>query len=216
MARHSRSNRSARKPNRLRIIGGQWRGRKLQFPDLPGLRPTPDRVRETLFNWLSPKIQDARCLDLFSGSGALSLEALSRGASHATMIDRASQATSQLKQHLNTLACHSAQLITADAMQWLNRLTPGELTPFDIAFLDPPFHQGLIEDCCNRLEHLQLIQHEGLIYIETEASWDPVFPASWELYRTKCSGQVASYLCINQSEPSTGHLRIDDELGTIA
>lgn len=216
MARNTKSNRSSRKPNTLRIIGGQWRGRKLHFPDLPGLRPTPDRVRETLFNWLSPKIHNARCLDLFSGSGALSLEALSRGAGHTTIIDRAPQVTAQLQQHLDTLVCNSAKLITADSIQWLSRIKPGQLAPFDIIFLDPPFHQGLIENCCNSLEQLQLVTYEGIIYIETETSWDPVFPESWELYRSKRSGQVASYLCINQSQPSTKHLRIDDELGTIA
>ncbi|MCF7980734.1 MAG: 16S rRNA (guanine(966)-N(2))-methyltransferase RsmD [Pseudomonadales bacterium] len=186
---------SPRKNNRLRIIGGKWRGRKLAFPDLPGLRPTPDRVRETLFNWLTPVIHGARCLDLFAGSGALSLEALSRGAGHATLIDRAPKVITQLGQHLVTLKCQSAQLVQKDALQWLEQLTPSQIEPYNIIFLDPPFQQSLIEPSCNLLLEKNLLKPKAMIYIEVEASTQFTIPSSWQIFRETIAGQVASYLC---------------------
>ena len=103
--------------NQLRIIAGDWRGRKLSFADVEGLRPTPDRVRETLFNWLAPMIRGARCLDLFAGSGALGLEALSRGAAQVVMLDQHPKVIKQLQSNLQALACDRAELKQADALQ---------------------------------------------------------------------------------------------------
>src|SRR3989338_6201010 len=132
-----------RKPNRLRIIAGTWRGRKLTFPDTPELRPSPDRVRETLFNWLAPVIEGARCLDLFAGSGALGFEALSRGAHCVTFVDTSSEVISHLHTTLQQLST------TAEILK-LNATKPFTCKnkPFDIVFLDPPFHQNLLEPVC--------------------------------------------------------------------
>jgi 16S rRNA (guanine966-N2)-methyltransferase len=130
--------------SKLRIIGGRWRGRKIRFLPLPGLRPTSDRIRETLFNWLMPTIKDARCLDLFAGSGALSFEALSRGAQSAVMIDQSPQVIAVLQENAALLKINTAEFYCATSPQGLKKL---HLTPFDIVFLDPPFHQQLIAPC---------------------------------------------------------------------
>ena len=198
MSRKSRSLPvSSKKPNSLRIIGGQWRGRKLLFPDLPGLRPTPDRVRETLFNWLTPIIHDARCLDLFTGSGALSLEALSRGARHATLIDQASKAISQLQLHLATLNCQSAQLVQANTLEWLTRISTNQVEPYDIIFIDPPFHQNLVELSCAAIAEKNLLRPKAMVYIEIEATTPLAIPSSWSVFRQIKAGQVTGYLCTN-------------------
>ncbi len=196
MSRKKQNSPTLQRQNRLRIIGGRWRGRKLNFPDIPGLRPTPDRLRETLFNWLSPALTEARCLDLFSGSGALGLEALSRGARCATIIDQSSKAVEQLRQNLSDLSCNSAELLQTDALQWLEKLVPGQLEPYDIIFLDPPFNQAMVDPCCQLLEQKLLVSKGAYIYTETEASWSGEAPLTWELHRTKTTGQIASRLFI--------------------
>src|SRR5512134_933490 len=121
--------------NQLRIIGGRWRSRRLRFPPLPGLRPTPDRVRETLFNWLTPVIAGARCLDLFAGSGALGIEALSRGAAAVTFVERHPQAVRGLRANLAQLRAEGARVEQADALLWLRQAPQ----PFTVVFLNPPF-----------------------------------------------------------------------------
>ncbi|KTC39054.1 16S rRNA (guanine(966)-N(2))-methyltransferase RsmD, partial [Pseudomonas putida] len=133
----------------LRIIGGQWRSRKLGFPEAPGLRPTPDRVRETLFNWLAAHIEGAKVLDAFTGSGALYLEALSRGASMALALDANATAISSLRHNLDLLGCATGQLLQSDALKYLETQTP---SAFDLVFLDPPFHQNLLPATCTLLE----------------------------------------------------------------
>ena len=180
-----------RSENKLRIIGGKYRGRKLDFPALEGLRPTADRVRETLFNWLAPTIAQARCLDLFAGSGALSLEALSRGAGEVVMLDRSRMVTGQLQQHLATLDANNAQVITADALQWLSRAEEQQTGPYDIVFLDPPFHSDLLPSCFQLLEKSGLLRPNSFIYIEYEISLQPTLPPRWELHRSSKAGQVA-------------------------
>ena len=185
--------------NRLRIIGGKWRGRKLDFPDVEGLRPTPDRIRETLFNWLQNDIQGARCLDLFTGSGALGLEALSRGASYALLIDDHTKVVSQLKQHLETLQVTEGEIRQGDALQIL--ATPPDL-PFDIVFLDPPFGKGLITPCVEVLESNGWLSENARIYIETESTMrDLNLPGQWEILRQQKAGQVSCYLV--SRHPST-------------
>lgn len=172
----------------LRIIGGQWRGRKLRFPALPGLRPSPDRVRETLFNWLAPEISGARCLDLFAGSGALGLEALSRGAGFCQFLDSATPATKRIETHLTLLSCRDAKVQTADALQWLQQKSSHT---FNMVFLDPPFRQGLLDECCARLESGWLAER-AWIYVEAAADeTPPTVPPSWHLHRDKRAGQVA-------------------------
>lgn len=172
----------------LRIIAGQWRSRKLQFLDGPGLRPTPDRVRETLFNWLAAYVEGARVLDLFTGSGALTLEALSRGASAAIALDANPEAVSSLKRNLATLNCTSAEVVQTDALRYLAQ-SPAQ--GFDLVFLDPPFHQGLLEPACTQLESGQWLAQRAWIYTESEQAPSSLnLPSNWRLHREKHAGQV--------------------------
>jgi 16S rRNA (guanine966-N2)-methyltransferase len=170
----------------LRIIGGSWRSRRIQFPDLPGLRPSPDRVRETLFNWLAPLIEGSRCLDLYAGSGALGLEALSRGAARVCFVDADRRAIDALRDNLERLGADRAQLVEADALHFLR----GAPQPHDIAFLDPPFRQGLLADGLQRLAQGWLTAN-ARVYIEMEAEAElPELPPGWEVLRSKRAGQV--------------------------
>lgn len=181
----------------IRIIGGQWRGRKLPVPDSEGLRPTTDRVRETLFNWLAPALVDARCLDCFAGSGALGLEALSRYAAKAVLIEFDRQVARQLEKNVALLNAANAEIINADALSWLDR--PG--TPFDIVFVDPPFRKGMLEQVIQRLENNGWLAASALIYIETEAErQDIIIPAGWRLHREKTAGQVSYRLYRRDTE----------------
>lgn len=187
MARQRRRARGGQ--NRLRIIGGQWRGRKLAFPDVPGLRPTPDRVRETLFNWLQNDIHGARCLDLFAGSGALGLEALSRGASRVVLVDESAAATGQLEENLHTLHCDDARVVRLTVQTFLER-GPGDAR-YDVVFLDPPFGQGLIPPSLQLLADRGWLAPGARIYIESENQLrDLPLPTGWQLLKEKRSGQV--------------------------
>ena len=189
-------NRRGRPANQLRIIGGQWRSRRLAFPDLPGLRPTPDRVRETLFNWLAPVLPGARCLDLFAGSGALGMEALSRGAAETVFVEHHPLAVRALRENLARLSAQGARVEPSDALAWLCQ--PG--TPFEIAFLDPPFGEGLLEPACALLEQGGWLTANAWIYLEAEANQPaPVLPADWMLHREKIAGTVAYRLARRQS-----------------
>jgi 16S rRNA (guanine966-N2)-methyltransferase len=177
--------------NQLRIIGGQWRGRKLSFPTAEGLRPTADRVRETLFNWLSPSISGANCLDLFAGSGALGMEALSRGASSCCFIDTAPAACEHIAANLTLMQCDTATTHTAQAAQWLKQLNPTPSETFDIIFLDPPFGKNLAEECLVLIDQKQLARNDGLVYLETNRDEAlPATPPHWQLHREKIAGQV--------------------------
>ena len=174
--------------NQLRIIGGEWRSRRLSFPDAPGLRPTPDRVRETLFNWLAPYVAGAKVLDPFAGSGALFLEAMSRGAAMGQALDSSNIAVSSLREHLGTLRCSVGQVQTADALRYL------ETQPaiaFDLVFLDPPFNQNLLPATCALLEERQWLADEAWVYTESEAPPSSLgLPGNWRLHREQKSGRV--------------------------
>jgi 16S rRNA (guanine966-N2)-methyltransferase len=186
--------------NQLRIIGGEWRGRKLAFADVPGLRPTGDRIRETLFNWLAPYLPGARCLDLFAGSGALGLEAASRGASRVVMLDRAPAVVRLLREHCATLHAGSVEVLQADALQYLG----GTAEPCDIVFLDPPFHQGLLQPCCERLETHGWLAPRAWIYLEAERELgEPALPEGWVLHRSKAAGEVGYYLATRSDATQT-------------
>jgi len=177
--------------NQLRIIGGTWRSRRITFPDVEGLRPSPDRVRETVFNWLAPVIEGARCLDLFTGSGALGLEALSRGAREVVFVDRDPRAVTQLQQNLRLLQAQGAQVIAADAQSYLQR----DPRPFDIVFLDPPFRRDLLQPCIALLEERGWLAPVAHIYIEAERELAaPPLPPQWELLRSKGAGEVGYHL----------------------
>ena len=174
---------------RLRIIGGVWRGRRLAVADEPGLRPTPDRVRETIFNWLAPLIEGSRCLDLFAGSGALGFEAASRGASQVVMIERAASVFQVLRTNRDPLdAERRIRIFHADALEWL-RMTPAE--PFDLVFLDPPFNADLLAPSCLALQRGRWLNPGARIYLETASRQGfPVLPAGWKLIRDRQAGQV--------------------------
>jgi RNA methyltransferase, RsmD family len=173
-------------PNQLRIIGGTWRSRRVSFPDVEGLRPSPDRVRETLFNWLAPIIQGARCLDLYAGSGALGLEALSRGAAEVVFVDTDRRVIVQLEQNFKLLGAHGASVVQADALAFLQRPP----RPFDVVFLDPPFRRDLLPACLEKLGAGWLASG-ARVYVENEAELgEPPLPPDWELLRSKQAGQV--------------------------
>ncbi|MDG9759647.1 16S rRNA (guanine(966)-N(2))-methyltransferase RsmD [Pseudomonas sediminis] len=172
----------------LRIIGGEWRSRRFAFPDGPGLRPTPDRVRETLFNWLAPYVEGAHVLDPFAGSGALLLEALSRGAASGLACDLNPASVSALRGHLTTLQCSTGEIQLGDALQLLARPAPQR---FDIVLLDPPFHKDLLQDTCNLLEAQNWLADDAWIYTESETAPSTLgLPGNWRLHREKHTGQV--------------------------
>ncbi len=161
--------------NQLRIIGGEWRSRRLRFADAPGLRPTPDRVRETLFNWLVSDLPGARCLDLFAGSGVLGFEAASRGAGEVVMVERAAGVVRRLRENLALLgAGERLQVVQADALRFL----AGPPRPFDIVFLDPPYGKGLLEPALKALEGGWLAPG-AVLYIEAESSLPEATLAGW-------------------------------------
>ncbi len=172
--------------SQVRIIGGIHRGRKLPFAEMPGLRPTGDRIRETLFNWLQPVIQGARCLDLFAGSGALGIEAASRGAGKVVLVDSAGSVVRQLGENKTTLSLDQLRVVRADALQFLEQPP----TPFDVVFLDPPFDNNLLEPICHRLT-MGWLADGARIYLEEDISREfPSLPEGWELIKEKSTGQV--------------------------
>lgn len=180
-------NRRGGHANQIRIIGGQWRSRRLAFPDVPGLRPTPDRVRETLFNWLAPGLPGARCLDLFAGSGALGIEALSRGAAEVVFVERDPVAVRALRENLVRLKAEGGRVELAEALAWLRQ----PATPFEIVLLDPPFGAGLLEPVCAALEAGGWLADRAWVYLEGEAGSQPTLPVHWMLHREKTAGTVA-------------------------
>ena len=181
---------------KLRIIGGTWRSRLLNFPQRTGLRPTPDRVHETLFNWLQPWLPGAECLDLFAGSGALGIESLSRGAGSVVLVESDVVTARALRTNLDLLTAHAAELVCTDALTFLQ----GATRSFDIVFLDPPYQGGLLAECCTRLETGGWVRPHGLIYLEAASDQTLPLPAAWTLLRSKRAGQVGYYLAQN-----TGH-----------
>jgi 16S rRNA (guanine966-N2)-methyltransferase len=172
----------------LRIIGGDWRSRKLRFPDAGGVRPTPARTRETLFNWLAFHLAGSDCLDLFAGSGALGLEALSRGAARATLVDHTPALAKALRDNLRLLKSEGGEVVCSDVESYLHQRNR---PPFDIVFMDPPFRQGWLEKLFPLLEEQAWIKPGGWIYVEHESELPtPAVPASWRLHRQKSAGQV--------------------------
>ena len=176
--------------NQVRIIAGTWRGRRLSFAPVPGLRPTPDRVRETLFNWLAPVIHGARCLDLYAGSGALGLEAASRGAREVVLVDNDPQVVAELERQREVFGAHQVRVVRADVLQWL----AGVASSFDIVFLDPPFRRKMLSPCIQVLEEHDWLSDRARIYIEAEKGLVPQLPDNWELLRSKVAGQVGYHL----------------------
>lgn len=181
--------------DKFRIIAGKWRSRKLSFPgDIPSLRPTTDRIRETVFNWLQLSTPGARCLDLFAGSGALAFEACSRGAGSVTALDISPRVTAMLRENCSLLDCDNMQVITADGLQWL-RDNSGK-TQFDIVFLDPPYALGLLPDCLKALESGNFLAPGAVIYMESDTDLDDLpLPGGWNLQKSRKAGQVFYGVC---------------------
>lgn len=179
--------------NTIRIIGGEHRGRKLRFPDVKGLRPTADRVRETLFNWLQASIPGAVCLDLFAGSGAIGLEALSRGAAKLVFCEQSAVAARSLQENIKSLGLQDSAVVQRMDARRLLRQSSDQW--FDIVFLDPPFAAGLLSKICQQLEQSGCLAPNAFIYLEQDSShpW-PDLPSNWLLFRETTAGQAACRL----------------------
>ena len=174
-------------PGQVRIIGGQWRSRLVRFPQLPDLRPTPDRVRVTLFNWLGQDLTGMRCLDLFAGSGALAFEALSRNAREVVVVERDAQARAALAGNAAALGASQRLWVGGtDALQFLDGFGAGATGNFDLVFLDPPFNLGWHERLWPRVGDAVCVS--GLIYVESEAAFTP--PAGWRTWKSGRAGAV--------------------------
>ncbi len=184
---------------RIRIIGGDWRGRRLSVPPVPALRPTPDRVRETLFNWIGPRIQHSHCLDLCAGTGILGLEAISRGAASATLIESHPKLTRALQTTVQTLTPTAPiHIHCADAAHWLQHCTES----YQLIFLDPPYDQPeLLHRCCRILAQRHLLPPDGLLYLEHSPGQCP--PPGFTLLRKDRAGRVTYALL--QPTPEPGH-----------
>lgn len=175
-------------PGRLRIVAGKWRSRLLPIAEVDGLRPTSERIRETLFNWLAPTLAGSKCLDLFAGSGALGLEALSRGAQSVLFVERSPVAIATLKNSLQTLATDHASVLNADALEYLHD-TPA--TSFDLVFLDPPFAADLGQDLCRLLAGDGWLAPGANVYLEQDRDQArPDLPDGWRILKEKTTGNV--------------------------
>ena len=178
--------------SRVRIVGGQWRSRLLEVAKLPGLRPTPDRVRETLFNWLGQDLDGWRCLDLFAGTGVLGFEAASRGAVAVTLVERDPRAATALREAARLLDASQVEVLRADAVEFARTTS----RKFDLVFLDPPYRQGLLEKVEPALE--RLLEPEGWLYAESEHPLTEL--GRWKTVREGRAGQVHFHLMQGTSE----------------
>jgi 16S rRNA (guanine966-N2)-methyltransferase len=175
-------------PGRLRIVAGNWRSRLLEIAAVPGLRPTSSRIRETLFNWLAPRLSGAHCLDLFAGTGALGLEALSRGAAHCVFIEKSPLAVATLRANAAKLAASGASIHSMDARSYLQQPDAG---PFDIVFLDPPFAANLLPELCRLLDAAAVLAPDARVYIEEDRATDACeLPPHWQVLKTANAGNV--------------------------
>ena len=179
----------------LRIIAGSWRGRKLSFLDREGLRPTTDRVRETVFNWLQMDLPGSRCLDLFVGSGALGFESASRGAVRVVMVDSDSETVNMLRDNIELLSASQTEAVCSDALKFLSHCDQ----KFDIVFVDPPYRLDVIAQCCELLESKQCLSDHAKIVIECDASNDLSeasngLPDNWQCSKRKTAGQAGYHL----------------------
>jgi len=176
------------RPGRLRIVAGKWRSRLLDIADAPGLRPTSERVRETLFNWLAPLVEGSRCLDLFAGTGALGFEALSRGAASVVFVDSSRRAIRAIEKSARELQAAGVDIHCTDAMDYLRGAAPAS---FDIVFLDPPFADDRLEDVCRQIDERGILAPGGRIYLEQDrAKPETPLPGRWRMLRNKAAGNV--------------------------
>jgi 16S rRNA (guanine966-N2)-methyltransferase len=176
----------------VRIIGGRWRGTRLPVPDVPGLRPSGDRSRETLFNWLQAHIRGARCADLFAGSGALGLEAASRGACSVVLIEQSELAARHLRKAVERLDADIVECVHGDALGWLSEAGTGSL---DLVFLDPPFGSGLDTRAIALIDQRGIVAEGGFVYLESPRDQPATVPPSgWDTWREKMLGEVRMQL----------------------
>lgn len=190
----------------LRVIGGKWRSRKLQFPAVNGLRPTGDRIRETLFNWLQNDVPAARCLDLFAGSGACGIEALSRGAQQVVFVEKDPAAAQSISSNLLRLESEGAQVVCTDALSWLNTAVE-TAQRFDIVFVDPPYALNLLPEVLARLASGLLLKPGAKLYLESGSPLGmDLLSDPWVLLKNKQAGAVHYYL-IAYSPTGTGSLQ---------
>jgi 16S rRNA (guanine966-N2)-methyltransferase len=185
-----------KKKGSVRIIGGRWRGRRLPVPDLPGLRPSGDRSRETLFNWLAPYLHGANCADLFAGTGVLGLEAASRGAASVVLIEMAAPAAKVISANIALLQGNdplgAVSVVQGNALDWLRSCAPGGL---DLVFVDPPFGSGLDVAALELLASGDCLSEGGFVYLETPRQGLDATPgAGWEVAREKLLGDVRMLL----------------------
>ncbi len=186
MGRRTRNAGSGR--GRLRIVAGNWGSRLLDIADVDGLRPTGERIRETLFNWLAPRIHGANCLDLYAGTGALGLEALSRGARSVTFVERSAVAAQQLRRNIDVLDARGATVLQQDALDFLREAPPRR---YDIAFLDPPFAADLLGETCRLLDERSTLADGALVYLEQDrGAATPELPEGWQVLKDKAAGNV--------------------------
>ncbi len=193
MARHGTA---SRPPGSVRVIGGRWRGRRVPVPDARALRPTPDRIRETLFNWLAARVAGSRVADLFAGTGILGLEALSRGAASAVFVERDRRLAAGIGARLGEFGCRDGHVIVADAYNWLERGAPH---PFDIVFLDPPYGDGRLAELCTLLAGRGWLAAGALVYLEHDRRTPPVLPSPLRVSRSKTAGNV-NFMLLEQGE----------------
>ena len=175
-------------PESVRIIAGKWRSRLLKFSATEGLRPTGSRIRETLFNWLAPSIEGARCLDLFAGSGALCFEALSRGAKHCVALENNRSAIAQLNSNKGLLNAGDLTIVATDTLKFLEKNT--EKSQFDVVFLDPPFEKKLHSNVVQLLTEGMWLAKNALIYCELPLAEPQPMPPNWQLLKDKTAGNV--------------------------
>ena len=189
MARVKRPGHNRSLPGRLRIVAGKWRSRLLQIIDEPELRPTSERIRETLFNWLSPMTEGAQCLDLFAGTGALGIEALSRGASHVVFIEKSATVADAIRKNLSALEATNAEVCQRDAIEYLKSADP---KPFDIVFLDPPFESDMLSDSCSLLREKSWLMANAIVYLEQSRDTEKLaLPDGWVVTQEKVAGKVS-------------------------
>ena len=200
MAKRARIGNAESPPGRLRIVAGIWRSRRLEIAAVPGLRPTSERVRETLFNWLAPSIEGSRCLDLFAGTGALGLEALSRGAREAVFVEKAPRAVATLERNIRALGADNARVVAGDAMEFVQSATQ----LFDVVFVDPPFADDRLASVCSTLDRSGLLAPGAKVYLEQDrAARQPGLPAGWKIEKNKTAGNVR-YMLVSTAGENSG------------
>ena len=194
MASRKIANKKKSQSGQLRIVAGIWRSRLLQIADVPGLQPTSVRIRETLFNWLAPRIHGAKCLDLCAGTGALGLEALSRGASRVVFVERSAVAVKCLASNISSLKASGAELKNVDALRYLKE---SAAESFDVVFLDPPFADDLYDELCRLLATEGWLAKDARVYIEMSISQPEVhIPENWRVLKNKTAGKVRYLMAV--------------------